>query len=282
MRMFKHQIKLLLIGLLAVCGILPAAAARAQAAPINQQAAELSTPIRLMLGQTTLQKLMQEMSQQTGLIVEAADYLQERRLTVQMPVVTVREALDAITEMYGWRWFSPASRHYQVARKRPPAISNAAEAAQAVVQALPVDIDRFARTGAPLKHEDHADAEKNLPYFAASKRRREIEQKLTDFTNHAPQSLLLLLKPLLFSSGQPTDRKLYLSQMTTQQRSALFLLLLLQAYSAGSALMRGELAPYQSDPLNANIEVSGEMMTISGYAPATGGASVSTRIRPSH
>ena len=64
----------------------------------------LTKKVHLSLGSTTLPTLLKALSTQTGLIIEAAAYLQERLLVLEIDDISARVILDELAEANDWKW----------------------------------------------------------------------------------------------------------------------------------------------------------------------------------
>jgi hypothetical protein len=82
----------------------PAAPVRAQEQPIPDYALKLAQTVHLTLGKTTLAAALAALSKQTGIQIDAAEYLKDRVLIVQMESLNGRAALDALTALNDLKW----------------------------------------------------------------------------------------------------------------------------------------------------------------------------------
>lgn len=64
----------------------------------------LSTRVSLNLGLTTVQKLVEELSRQTGVVVKASEYLNEHQLFLNVTGMSADKILTSVSEMHHWRW----------------------------------------------------------------------------------------------------------------------------------------------------------------------------------
>ena len=94
------------IGQLLLAGMMAAAACGASAQSVESDSVteKLSRRIHLELGKTTLAEVAAALSEQTGLKIEPADYLNDRIMVVRIQGVSARSALNALSELNDWRW----------------------------------------------------------------------------------------------------------------------------------------------------------------------------------
>lgn len=117
--------------------------ASAQTVDYAQTRTSLQTKVNLHLGETKLPRVLEELSQQTGLKIEAADFLQERELLVELENMSAQAVLDTLAEGNDWIWFENRKGHLLVTRprfKKTQELLNVAPAFRAIV---PKDLRRF-------------------------------------------------------------------------------------------------------------------------------------------
>lgn len=104
MRRYLHILQhSLLSAMISACLLFPVFAT-AQDKAKSQVAERLQTKVSVTLGTVTLPEVLAALSKQTGLIIQAEPYLQERKIFVQLNGVTARAALDALAELHDWTW----------------------------------------------------------------------------------------------------------------------------------------------------------------------------------
>jgi hypothetical protein len=169
--------------------------------------AKLNTKVHLSLGSTTLLRVMDELSKQTGLKIEASDYLLERKLIVAMEGLTSREALDSLAELNDWTWYRTESGHYLLARptfRRPSSLRDVPRAMQA---ALPRDFRVFLGGMADWRKmtpDERAMAALSKPHLRA------LNQTKEAFVEELAPSLLQQdVKPYSTLSGRQQESLLF-------------------------------------------------------------------------
>jgi len=103
----------------------------------------LQTKVHLRLGETTLAKTLQEMSKQTGLQIQAQDYLNDRDILVELDNMSVQDTLDTLAESNGWIWYEAKQGQIFMARpkfNKTRQLLNVAPAFRAIV---PKDLRRY-------------------------------------------------------------------------------------------------------------------------------------------
>lgn len=226
-----------------------------------ETAARLKMPIRLQLGAASVQQVMETLSEQTGLVITAAEYLREREVTMQMEGVTARVALDALAQLYDWKWYDLGAGHLRLAHatRQPP--RSLAQFAPAFAACLPKDIRTFVFIGQSaeavkqqldLKRMGMTDAS---PDMALS---RGISSHLTVLLQ---EQMIGLVKPLHIDAAHlPT---IAFGQLTDIQQRAILLYPLAQALrDMPSYHLSNRPPPYQRDPAQAVIELTGGNLLI--------------------
>jgi hypothetical protein len=118
----------------------------AQVSPQADESADsekLGKNVSLHLSAVTMSQIVSDLSKQTGLSISAASSIEGHRVTVDLAGVTARQALDALAEMYDWRWYRSEPGQYTLDRRvfRSPRDPSAIPSEMQL--ALPVDLRHF-------------------------------------------------------------------------------------------------------------------------------------------
>ena len=74
--------------------------------------------VHLRLGETTLAKALREVSKQTGLRIQPAEYLEDRDLVVELDNMSAKDVLDTLAEGNDWIWYETSKSRIMVARPK--------------------------------------------------------------------------------------------------------------------------------------------------------------------
>lgn len=216
--------------LVLLCGGSLLAPLAAQNAPGEADEAKLDTAVNLRLGETMLPAVMKAISEQTGLQVEAAEYLHERRLTVWMQGVTARAALDALSQLYDWTWYKTDTGRYRLARRTMRAPRRLADVSSYLQAALPRDI----RT-----------------YLALPPLPRRNPGEVTRFQTSAQMSMTVEKAKQALTASLASDlgngRTISYDKLTPEQKEELLLTLLFARYDDLAELLHDDPGPHQMD-----------------------------------
>lgn len=149
------------VALASFLGICRLPRASAQAVVSEDAKTKLGASVRLAAGTTTVGQVTDALSQQTGLKIEAADYLRDHMLTMHMTNVSAATVLNTFTELYGWQWSETEDKRILLnhsSLKTPRQITDIPKALEA---ALPKDFRRFLGMETPLS---------SSPFYQASVR----------------------------------------------------------------------------------------------------------------
>ena len=230
----------------------------------------LTKKVHLSLGSTTLPTLLKALSTQTGLIIEAAAYLQERLLVLEIDDISARVILDELAEANDWKWRETTAGHILLSRTLPRYPQNLPEIHKYVVSALPKDIRDFmylGKTAEELKHVvlptnsaipvDSAIHQKLMPESASGGSR----QKLLELKYRAAEAFTRLLEP------KTEIGKLYpYTQLQPEAQEQLLLYMMFYTLQESSSdLLYNSFTPYQLDMAKAVIEFKGNLMTIGSH-----------------
>jgi hypothetical protein len=207
--------------------------------------AQLAKIVHLNLGETTIDKLMATLSEQTGLTIKAAEYLSERSLTVEMDNLTAIEALDALDELNDWTWYPTLPGKILVTRRRlrmdavPEAVPRMMQAA------IPKEIRTYLQIPTPGEDlAEHVNIFDNSLHdgmkFANDRLERTVAADQSD--------LLTSLSPGILS-GDPVHYAMLSGRQRTELLTALVFPLLRRT---DYQLLHGDLPPHVSD-VNSSV-----------------------------
>ncbi len=117
--------------------------AAAQTKSIGPTAALQTSRVQLSLGEATLSGVAKSLTSQTGVQIEAVDFLRKHRLIVQIPSTTAADALNLICELNAWTWYEDKAGHIIITRAPPKRPRRIADLAETLGSALPRDWERF-------------------------------------------------------------------------------------------------------------------------------------------
>jgi hypothetical protein len=222
---------------------------RAQQPALAADEKRLETPVRLNMGATTLNRIMAQLSAQTGLTIQAADYLRERRLTVQMEGLTAREALDALAELHDWTWSRVEPGRYLLKRRvirRPGLLEDIPRMMQI---GLPRDLRAWLRL--PALPKDDPSETTSLPHHAS----------LISIARDQKNRLLFGMEPLLRKR-----ETIAVSELQPEPHTRLLIWLLLQNYGSLQGLLHDDFGVQSIRPAAASLWLEpGGVMLIGMY-----------------
>ncbi len=226
-----------------------AAPVQAQEKPLPDYASKLAHPVHLALGKTTLAEALAALSKQTGIQIDAAEYLKERVMLVQLDGLTGRTALNALTSLNDLRWSAVGPNHLFVDRPASGRPENIMEVPSRLAKALPKDIRDCLLVGIPRKKAwDFAKADAfarksdfEYPQFVSSR---------TGDLYQEQQRLFLASLPAVL----PPGTKIPFRSLNPAQQSELLSLLFFREMSRLSfSLMYDNLAPFDKDVMQASF-----------------------------
>jgi hypothetical protein len=250
----------------AICLALFAPHAAGQIVHTAKAADLLKKQVTLAPRPTTLRNAVSALSEQTGLKIEAEEYLADRKMSIYSVRESAAAALDAIAELNGYVWRETDDLHIVVTRPSIQYPTRLSDAPAAIRAAMPVDFARYLGIGVTVDNlapiEDKAQARslemrRRRTGIARFEIQARIESKIASLIHKECETLYTpqTARPLM-GAGIP------FSKLTPIQQSALSTALLLQpliGLSSGTAyyLMYNQLTPYQQDPLRAALNIRG-------------------------
>ena len=217
----------------------------------------------------TLKELLSRLSTQFGSKLECAEYLSERHLSADLTKSNLRNSIVALCETYDWRWSKTQDGTYFIQRKSLPNPSNLELLIARIAQALPVDTRAFLRTGLS-NPEYYIDKliPADYPGIAEAKSRNETRFKLASIVQFEPENFF---KSLSMKSRLGEKKKI--SDLSSEQLENLVFTLFSKTILDSLDVSSGEITPYQKDPKNASIELTGKSdhytMTLSYFNRTT-------------
>jgi len=140
--------------------------------------AKFTKKVHLLLGPTTLDKVAAALSEQTGLNIQAADYLQTHKLTVQLDNIPAQEALHAIRILNGWTVTKSDAGAYVVTHTPTQTAQTFADAGRALRSTLPKEFRIFFGLEAPIGAPNTFDPNTDHLGFASTVRQGAQEKLL--------------------------------------------------------------------------------------------------------
>lgn len=224
-------------------------------APSKGEEAGFARTVRLTPGKTTIARTVAALSEQTGLKIEAADYLRGRTITVLMQDIPARDALTALAELNNLRWRKTDAGRYLLTRRRQPVIRTIDDLAQALQQSLPDDWQRFISTAPPAEPAEAQSSDPpviaNHPHVLAVHLSRRLSTKIQAAKTKEQAGIFDSLKPQILT-GEP----IRYASLNPQQQEHLVLALTFHALSQSSVLdrLRGRLMFYHRDPASSYLD----------------------------
>jgi hypothetical protein len=235
------------------CLVLNALAAplQAQEKPAPDYAPKLAQAVRLTLGKTTLAEALEALSKQTGIQIDAAEYLKDRVVIVQMDGITGRTALNALTALNDLKWSAIGPNHLVVDRPASGRPESITQVPDLIAKALPKDIRDCLLVGIPHnKGWEFAEVDAfkrksdfEYPQFVSSRTGDLVQEQ---------QKLFLASLPAVLTPGT----KIPFKTLTPTQQSELLSILFFREISRLSfSLMHDNLAPYQKDVMQVSLHL---------------------------
>jgi hypothetical protein len=201
----------------------------------------LDKRVHLSLGVTTLDKVAAEISRQTGLTVEAADCLKERRLIAAMGDLTARQTLDALAALNGWTWRESEPGKYLIARHTIRRPNSVAEVPRTMRAALPKDIRIYLGL-------DTLDNKTLDDRFQAS-----ITHDPENAVGEAHKNLLASIRPAIVE-GKP----LPFAKLDRETREHLLFWLVFRRFGDTEAVLYDRSSPHLIEPARATLKLDHE------------------------
>ncbi len=131
---------------LALVGVFLSVALNATLAQVSNQLnskALLRKEVSLKLGETTLNRVLVEISTQTGAKVRCDDYLSDHRLMIFLDKISANSVLNLIADMNEWRWIILDNGEAVVTHRQVIAPQSMKEMPPMLRRALPREFRRF-------------------------------------------------------------------------------------------------------------------------------------------
>jgi hypothetical protein len=233
----------------------------AQTIYTEKTATKLRTMMHLRPGTTTLAKVMEALTQQTGMPITAQSCLQERKIIVQMDNMSARDVLDTFSELYGWRWTEIDKGGILLMRPRPKNPQTVEEISLAAQAALPRDIRRFLGIGIPVSDltvPDNPKIKETIEFLKRSPVPSAKDDIVKALVSPKLGGIFETKAQFLYSSllpGVEEGKVIYYTQLAPPQRDALMIALALSAMQnfnhEGYRILHGTI---RSDLLDIAIE----------------------------
>ncbi len=240
----------LLLLMLPACLLLPVTVL-AQDKAKSQVAERLQTKVSVTLGTVTLPAVLDTLSKQTGLTIEAEPFLRERKVVIQLDGVTARTALDALAELHDWTWRDMDANRVLIMRRRVRLPAEAAALPRRIQSIIPKDIRTFLEISLPS--DDLRRYVSPIPTFDRIDAKDRVSQRTFALVGEARNLLAASLKPENLD-GEPIRWKaLSASQKERLLTSVVFAAL----WHTSFDLLHSDLPPYAANPASASLQVEG-------------------------
>lgn len=221
----------------------------------------------------TLRALLAELSEQTGLKVEAESFLIDRTVSVSASGQSAGEILDSLAELNDWVWIENKDRHIFLSRPRYITPKNLTEVPKAMQRCLPLDIRRYMGVGAgpdDLLIKESSSFHGNIAMTLKQSPELIISQsnanRLAIASQQVEDAILKVFSQKHFRIGE-----LYYQSWDKDLRELVFKRLTLKALQdeatpANAGIYLAALQPFELDPSKALISLGGGM-DISSFVP---------------
>lgn len=239
------------------CCLVHSVPAMAQRILYDSTIDKLKTSVHLALGETTAAQVAAALSTQTGLKIEATDYLKDRILDVELDHMTCTAALNAIAELNEWKWEEIGVGHIVFTRRVPPVPQKIVDIPAAMLAALPKDWRTYLYIDVPWQEAMRASGTTST-HFGPRSVQEAMGIRIARLMNRQLETIVGSLKPPL-----GPDSKYPYSGLSPEQRDALIrILFLLVMNETSNSLLHGHLSPYEIDFSRAVIEIRGSDLLI--------------------
>ena len=228
-----------------------AASVQAQGKPVPDYVPKLAQPVRLTLGKTTLAEVLEALSKQTGIQIDAAEYLKDRVMIVQMDGITGRTALNALAALNDLKWSAAGPNHLVVDRSASGRPESITQVPGLIAKAFPKDIRDCLLVGIP-QSKGWEFAEVN-----AFKRKSDFEYPgfVSSRTGNLVQEQQKLLLANLSAVLTPGTKIPFKNLPPAQQSELLSILFFREISRLSFSLMYDNLAPYQEDVMRVSLHL---------------------------
>lgn len=228
---------------------------RAQEA-IPDIVAKMNSKVHLLLGAVTLPQVAQALSAQSGLDIQAADTLRERRLVVQMDGLALKTALNALAELNDWSWSDRGGGHIVITRLSLMIRQEASTVPLRMRLALPRDV----RVACNLEPQPPQAKRQNASQDGANDFMAGLnaEHRGGELAQQARLHLIDTLSPTIFK-GTPVY---FAGLKTSQQQDMLISLLLAAVEATNHAMLRGQTLPWLDNPAGMRMSLNGNTLIV--------------------
>jgi hypothetical protein len=216
---------------------------------------ELYRNVDLSLGETNVEALVKALSDSGNGTYEVDKALAQRKLTSFLRGCAVREVLEGLTSLYGWRWRRESESRYRISRKKAVKPLHLEQIPAAMHAAIPVDIHAFLRL---------PDLRDKGPFQSTSIM---AEPKVHKAVEKARRSLLSSLwqRPKLKAT-------VLHSELTPEQQRDLALIIFLGQFSGTARILHDDFSIHRIDPDRTVLSLEhGEMLMVDMIIDETSG-----------
>lgn len=199
---------------------------------------KLDMVVHIPDGSVTVKRLAKLLCEQTGTVIEAPAYLEDRTLLFASRGVNARSVLDMVAALEGWRWFEVEPNRYRLARPTVRLPKNLDGVPAAIQSALPKDVRAFIG----LPESPPVDRYQGFGHMA--------EFKLTMTVESVARELLDSLK-----TERASDMPTLYSDLDERQRQQLVLAHFLREFHLMGELLFDDFSVHRMDPALSTIEL---------------------------
>ncbi len=233
--------------------------------------AKLQMKVQLRLGSTTLETVTASLSKQSGLKIQAVDYLKPHKMIVQIDEMCVADALNTLAELNEWRWVETDKGVLLIMRPLPRMPQSYVEASAALQSVLPKAFRTFLGVGVSPDAPEN-DRERRLKEAGAfdGVTNKRIEKRISTLIN---KHLDMLRESI--NQQDKEAKQLSYAKMTPDQKESLLIALVGGALGELNLnhyyLVRNHVYPYQLDTNKAEITVKNGLLNIGATSTSANG-----------
>lgn len=210
---------------------------------------ELANPIEINLQSSPLSAVLEDLRRQTGVAIEAAQYLRDRRVSVWFSRASAESFLNEPADLVGAKWKVTGPKQGLMYRPQPPKPRSIRDAIRNLFLALPSEYQRFLTSGptlpddpaSKLQRELAPSGELNQLFFAIDTKINQLARSEHDaFVRAPPQT--------------SNENCLAFAALTREQREQIVFMLTMQALLSNPAISRGWISEFQEHPTRAALK----------------------------
>lgn len=149
---FSRVVRTAAFASLVMCSSFSICAAQSVSTPATVD--KLKQPVHISADKATLETIAAQLSQQTGLRIEAAPYLREHRTTVQFDGDSAVTLIATLAELNGWQWQEERDGRIVISRALGRKPQNIGEVPAAIQRTMAKDLRRYLHIGKEVNAEE--------------------------------------------------------------------------------------------------------------------------------